>query len=113
MSANLTIPHGVLERYPLSLATVVTALWEIYISDPPSDPLCFSTPVEPLLARLGKPCDDDQRRALHDVLYKIYRVQRIGFRMGIEDDTLKLTLWLTPEIVKRIRLYQEQMKEVA
>lgn len=114
MSSNLTIPAGVLERYPLCLPTVVTALWEVYMAEPRADPMVLKVNVKRLLARLGKPCDDTQRRALYEILYEIYKVQKVGFRMGPDDDNeLAVTLWLTPEILKRVKIYHQQMMEAA
>lgn len=111
MSANLTIPYGVLERYPMCLPTVVTALWEAYMSAPRPDPTVLKVNVGELLARLGKPNDDTQRRALYEILYEIYKVQKIGFRMGVDEGgEMTATLWLTPEVLKRVRLYQQQME---
>ncbi len=50
----LVVPHGILARYPLSMPTVVAAMWELYILQEPPKQLKLVFAIEPFLERLGK-----------------------------------------------------------
>lgn len=108
---NLVVPYSVLVRYPLSLPIVVAALWEIYLGRD-DNPLVLTVPVKPLLARLGKGYTQAALRELDDVLYEVYRRMRIGYRREWQDGEDMLTLWLTPDVIKRVKNYRATGQEV-
>jgi hypothetical protein len=108
---NLVVPYGVLSRYPLSLPIVVAALWEMYLVQD-NNPLVFTLPVKPFLARLGKGYSQAALRELDDVLYDVYRRMRIGYRREWKDGEDMLTLWLTPDVIKRVKSYRATGQEV-
>jgi hypothetical protein len=106
----LTVPHGLLMRYPLSVITVVTALWEMYMEQAPLGQLKLTTPVEPLLRRLGKEYTQEKvQRQLDRALVDLYRLQKIGSQRFYKDGVDTLIVWLTPELQKRARDYQDSL----
>lgn len=113
MSENLLVPYGVLARYPLSLPTLVAALWWFYVSEQRDQETCLEVGVARLLERLGKPYSPETVRELTRLLYEIYVVQKVGFRIEPKDGVETLTLWLTPETMKRIKIYRQQVMETA
>ncbi len=106
----LTVPFAVLVRYPMSLVTTVTALWEVYMRQLPAGQLKLTTPVEPLLIRLGKDYSEEPLRELDRVLHDLYRLQKIGYQRVYRDGVDTLIVWLTPDVVKRARAYKESLR---
>lgn len=106
----LVIPFGILQRYPIALVTVVTALWGSYMGQVPPGLLTLTVPVEPFLARFGKQPDQDTLRELTKILHNLYYLQKVAYQRKQVGGVDTLTVWLTPDILKRVRAYQESLR---